>query len=124
MSEDMTLEDQENQDIEKTESTQQSANSMTTYEQQVEQRSNLIAQRNEYFEKQLRENLPTAFLIIYSFALVLLGIASIVFQIICIINDAEMSSLYSGFWAGCYYFIMMGIVILLSNLILNIFKIR
>jgi hypothetical protein len=78
------------------------------YEEQMHYRHSMVEFQREFFEKQLRENLPKNFLITYAIIMILIGLAEIALQILCFIIGTALSFLANGIWGAFALFAISG----------------
>lgn len=91
-----------------------------TYEQQMEFRRRLNAQRRAYIEKRLRENFPLLTAFATLIFLLLSGIGSIIIQIWLMAESTPYSSSASGIIGGTFALASALTIFLLSNLLTNV----
>ncbi|CAF0821537.1 unnamed protein product [Brachionus calyciflorus] len=72
------------------------------YEQRMAYAHDLRRQQKEYTLKRLQENYPTKFAIIYSIAMIIIGIAAFSLQIVLITNNGALKEVGHGIWGGAY----------------------
>ena len=72
--------------------------SINIYEQQREFRMKMIQQRNEFINKQLKENFPVKYILVHGIILLVIALTMIAMQILLLVVGSQYSANSSGIW--------------------------
>ncbi len=84
------------------------------YEQLMEYRQQLKAQRQQFQQKMLEENYPVKYVIGHAILVGALSLTVIVLQIVMIIYKSPNYNIGSGIWVGLYLLIAISLALLIS----------
>jgi hypothetical protein len=71
--------------------------------------------RELYIRKQIEHNYPIKYILVDSVLIIVLNLTLIVMQIVAMHNNAALSAIGSGVWAGLYNILVVILVLLTSN---------